>query len=457
MKQAGINMKAKNFRKKLNENYTEKPKKVNKNFKGDKEDDLKIIGITGSRGKSSVAYLLNEYLKKCGYKTVLYSSIAIDSPLSFYSHNEAIEVSIDSEEKLLNAVGEALDYEADYLILEINESTLSKGIINNLSFDMRVLTNIIPKQNDIIYNDYVEIKKSFFKKASKKEKLVIGLVDQDTVDLYNEMKEYDFITYTTKFLSNRYLVKQNKIDYLLVPNEKYLDSINGLRFSVYNKKQNVDIETKLIFKYNIFNILCLYSIINGLDAYDESKFKELIFNPIIPGREDIINTNDNKIMISVNLVPHLEYLKEMKKRGEIENIILVTGAAGAGYVDWHKDIPIEKYMEDKILSIKFAYNYINQNVDSLFITLSDNGTINEEEWLNYQLNLVDKNITTIVDKNRKEAIKKAILSAKKNDFVFISGRGNRSVLCDGVSHISIFNDKEEVVKILNEINKGGTK
>lgn len=444
-------MKPQQLREKLNKKYHEKFKKNNLNFKGDKEDNLKIIGITGSRGKTGIVYMLHKYLADIGYKVVSYSSQSIKSPLAFYKENEAVEVAINNEENLLNAVAEALDYEADYLILEINESTLSKNIIDELSFDMRVLTNIVPKQNDIIYEDYVNIKKSFLRNASKKEQLVIGIMDDDTTSLYNELKGYNFVTYSTEYLASRYLGKTNKIDYLLTPSNLPFESISGLNFNIKHKNNLKTINSKLLFSYNAINILCLYTIVNALNVYDDKLFTNLVYDITIPGREDIIKTNNRLIMISVSLIPHLEYLKKMKERGEINNIIVVTGAAGAGYVNWHKEVSQDKYMKDKMQAMQFAYNYISQNVDSLYITMSDNGTLDEDEWLKTQADLVSDNISYVIEKNRKTAIEKALLESENNDVIFISGRGNRRIMCDGPNHISYFDDKEEVCDLLKNI------
>ncbi len=446
-------MKAKELREKLNNKYHEKPKKFNKNYKGNKNDELYIIGITGSRGKSSIAYMLNEYLKNKNYKTVLYSSIKVDSEMSYIMQNEAKEVPLKNEEELLNAIAEALDYEADYLILEINESTLSKNIIDELTFDMRIMTNIIPKQNDVIYENYVDLKKSFFRKAEKKEHLIIGLVDPETIDLYNELKGYNFTTYTTNYFIDRYNLKKNKIDFYLDANDEVFESINGLCFDIFSKKDKTKIQTNLIFSYNAINILSLYTIIKTLDVYDKQLFNNLIKELIIPGRENLLKANNRYIMISTNLVPHLEHLKTFKTRGEINNIILVTGAAGAGYKDWHKEIPLDLYMQDKIKAMEFAYRYISQNVDKLYITLSDNGTIDEDEWLNYQESLVTNNILVQKIKSRKEAIETAIKNSNEKDVIFISGRGNRRIMCDGEKHISIFNDIEETIKIIEKGEK----
>ena len=126
------------------------------------ESKIKIIGITGSHGKSSVAFVIHEYLKKMGYKSVLYSSISIDSPASYRKPNEAVENPLRDEQMLLNAIEEAYAYNADYLVLEVNERAIKKGLTKDIPFDLRIITNINPTHNSFFYPDYVQVKKRFF-------------------------------------------------------------------------------------------------------------------------------------------------------------------------------------------------------------------------------------------------------------------------------------------------------
>jgi folylpolyglutamate synthase/dihydropteroate synthase len=81
-------------------------------------NNLKIIGITGSCGKTSVALLVHRYLISIGKKSVLYSSAYIDSPASGISRSGAFESIHLDETELLNIINECKAYEAEYLILE---------------------------------------------------------------------------------------------------------------------------------------------------------------------------------------------------------------------------------------------------------------------------------------------------------------------------------------------------
>ena len=76
-----------------------------------------IIGITGSRGKSSVAYMLHKFIKCLGYKSILYSSIEIDSDLSYAKKHFAVDNPIKDKKVLLSAVEQSIAQNADFLIL----------------------------------------------------------------------------------------------------------------------------------------------------------------------------------------------------------------------------------------------------------------------------------------------------------------------------------------------------
>ena len=219
-----------------------------------------------------------------------------------------------------------------------------------------------------------------------------------------------------------------------------------------DKKSKLLIESSLLFGYNALNIICAYSVIDSMKLLDKNLFLRIINDLQIPGREEYIKVNNRLIIISLTCVPHLNKLKTFKQKGQINDILIVTGAAGYGYINWHKEISLEKYLEDKEYSMKFAYNYISQNADKVYVTVSDAGSVNVEEWLDYQIKLIDSKITSEKLINRREAIKKALIDSKEGDVIFIAGRGNRRIMCDGNNHTISFLDKNVLMDILEELN-----
>ena len=444
-------MRINKLKEKLKQEIKEKLfKKENKN-KSEKVKEPIIIGITGSRGKSSVAYMLHSFLKNLGYKSILYSSIEIDSELSYVKKKFAVDNPIKSKAVLLNAVEQCMDQNADFLILEVNERAIKLGIIDDVEFDIRVLTNIIEKQNEVFYSDYVDIKKKFLLDSNDDEKLVYVVKDLFCKQLMNELKNKNQTIISTPYLVDRYDLDLNKINCLISSNNP-IDSINGVKFDLRINKNNYLINSNLLFSYSCFNISCVIAILNLLNVYDNKKFNNFLDRIVIPGRDEKISFKNRTIIISVNLAPQLEELNKYKLQGQVNNIIVVTGATGVGFKGWKNEFSEELVNKDKELAMKFAYNYINRYADSIVVTMTDLGTTNIDELFELQNNLLSDSINKSFVKDRKEAIKKAILNSKENDIIFISGRGNREILCSSYEKISLSKDIDLLKQILSEVN-----
>src|SRR5690554_5657453 len=195
-------------------------------------DSIKIIGITGSRGKSSTAFLVHEYLESLGYKSILYSSIKIKSPTSYTNEDEACEVPLQDENILLNIIEEAEAYNADFIILEVNETAIEKGLIEGIPFTVRALTNINPHHNDEQYTteEYINLKRSFFKNIPEDEDCtcVLGLTANFTREKFNEymhLNNHPKLTYGTKYLCEINNANYSNIDCLLYHMASSIDGI----------------------------------------------------------------------------------------------------------------------------------------------------------------------------------------------------------------------------------------
>lgn len=411
-------------------------------------DDLKIIGITGSNGKSSTSYIIHQYLKKTGHKSALYSSILIDSPLSNYKNFTAVENPLYDEEMILDAVSSSINAGCEYLILEVNERSILKGLVDNIDFDIRVLTNIKSKQNQL-YDNYVELKKQFIKSKDSSVKIVV-VTDDDTASIVNEDNNIKVVT--TEYLKKLKLNNREKVDYLLSSVDKYYCTIEGLNFKLkdINKNNLIKIKSKMFYPFHGLNIACAFSVLSELDI-DLKDFSSFIKNIEIPGRDEVIKYKTNKIIVSPNLSPHLEILKEFKNSKQINNIYLVTGSTGYGFVTWDKDFETNKYKEIHEYDMKFAYRYASKYADKIFITTTDIADNNMLDFLEYQKSLVCDNTKCIVINDRKKAIEKAINCLQEKDILLVSGRGNREFMCISKNKICRFQDKKEIMNII----KGG--
>ena len=418
-----------------------------------KNTNLKIVGITGSNGKTTTALIVHEYLKSIGLKSVLFASCGIDLEISNYDKNSEVDIPIFNETSLINAIDGAIKERADYLILEINERTIEKGYIEGIPFSIRALTNIVPKHNTLSYTEeeYVNIKKSFFTFDDEDDcTCIYTLTEKELLEELISQNNKPYKVVSSEYVARVKGVEDEKIDYMLHQGTKEFDSLEGLNFNIKTKTKDVECHTNLIMPFNALNITLAYAILDSLGEMEDSKFNQLLEEIKIPGRDEVIKYNGRTIIISVTCTPHLEILKRYKENNKINNIILITGSFGNGFNSWlseYKDENFKNYVNE---SMRWAYSYFIKNADKIYITTNDYASSNVSELLKSQENEIKGKIAYEVIENRKDAIKKAIEESEEGDVIFISGRGNRKVFCNNTKSVEMYLDKEIVNKEIRE-------
>ena len=445
-----------NFQKieqKLNELKSQFPHDEYIEKRARKNTNLKIIGITGSNGKTTTALIVHEYLKSIGLKSVLFASCGIDLEISNYDKNSEVDIPIFNETSLINAIDGAIKERADYLILEINERTIEKGYIEGIPFSIRALTNIVPKHNTLSYTEeeYVNIKKSFFKVDDEDDcTCIYTLTEKELLEDLIRQNNKPYKVVSSEYVARVKGVEEAKIDYMLHQGTKEFDSLEGLNFNIKTKTKDVECHTNLIMPFNALNITLAYAILDSLGEMEDSKFNQLLEEIKIPGRDEVIRYNKRTIIISVTCTPHLEILKKYKESNKINNIILITGSFGNGFNSWLSEYKNENFKNYVNESMRWAYSYFIKNADKIYITTNDYASSNVSELLSSQENEIKGKIAYEVIENRKAAIKKAIEESKEGDVIFISGRGNRKVFCNNTKTVEMYLDKEIVNKEIRE-------
>lgn len=414
-----------------------------------KEKQIKLIGVTGSHGKSSVAYLIHSYLKHKGYKSVLYSSVSIDSPSSFKKPDEAVENPLRDEQMLLNAIEEAYAYNADYLVLEVNERAIEKGLTKEIPFDLRIITNINRTHNKFFYPNYVGIKKKFFQEIGNKDNVtcLFRADDKEIFDELYESNENQKVTYMSNYVMQKRGIRPSKIDYLLTA-EHTFDTIEGLTFTIKTHNKTYNLKTNMIFPHNGLNLTCVVAALETLGVFDYEQFSNLIESFSVPGVDEVYKVDNKTIIITRAVSPNLEYLSKYKQNKEINQIHVVMGASGLGYKSWEQEFSNNAYINEKEYAVEFAYNYAQNHADKIYITSNDSGAMDVEDLLVYQASFVKDESKVRVITDRTNAIKEAILNANEGDVILITGRGNRRVMCinieDRVLHLDSDVVKREI-------------
>ena len=419
--------------------------------------DFKIIGITGSYGKTTTIKIVHEYLKAKGKRSVLFASCGIDLPNSNYDKDDEIEVPIYNEKSLNKAINGARNCNADYLLLEINERTIAKGYVKDVPFYIRALTNIVPLHNTFEYTkeEYVKIKESFFENIKDEDECtcIYGEVEKEYLDVLMNANNKPKKIATSRYIAGVKGLKEEDVNYLLYQNRDVFDSLAGLSFSIKTKDIDYNISTKLIMPHNALNINLALSIIDTLGELDIELFNKVLNEITILGRDEVIKEKGRTVITSITCAPHLEVLKKYQNNGLINNIILVTGSYGSGFESWDKEYNSEKYTKYVNDSMKFIYKYIVKNVNKVYITSVDNASSDPKELINNQVKEIDGKISYCDVLDRKEAIRKAILESDYGDVIFISGRGNRAIFCKSRNEIDYYKDMDIVRETLNDLKE----
>ena len=448
-------MKLNNIKEKLEKKQIKK-REIRKEFKeGIKKHakELKIIGITGSRGKSTTALMIHNYLKYLGFKSTLYSSVMVDSPASFLKEKEAYEVAVRDEESLISIIEEVEAYGADYLVLEVNESTLEKGFLKDVPFDVRVLTNLNPKHNLEQYTEdkYMELKKSFFKDIDDECKCVIGFQDysKELLDDLLKLNNYPKYISSSNYIATLKGLEKEKVTCLLTDLVNDISEMK-IQFSMNGKKYTM--KANLMMSYNALNILTSLTVLESLGILDVIKFEKSLEKLVIPGRAEVFRVKDRLIVVDTHLPAMLECLKTLKEQRKVNKIKVVVGSTGYGYKYWDEKFKTEEFAKQRKEYRKYAMELLNGIADYVYLTESDNGKENVMDICTELQSYLDKNISSTIIVDREKAIRQAILESQKGDVVFISGRGNRRVLCNSETTMKLLKDSDVVKETIQYLN-----
>ena len=169
---------------------------LSSNFFYNPSSKIKLIGITGTNGKTSTAYYLASLFRKLNYKVGLISTIQyqIDSHTTLSTHTTPNAIVIN---QLLSKMVQA---GCDYCFMEVSSHGISQKRITGLDFDLAVFTNISRDHLDyhITFDHYLNTKKNFFDNLSSKATSIINIDDAYGSLMVNDSKSKKFLQRQTK-------------------------------------------------------------------------------------------------------------------------------------------------------------------------------------------------------------------------------------------------------------------
>ena len=387
------------------------------NFYGEPSSKLKLVGVTGTNGKTTVATLLRNLFTSLGYTCGLISTVQnqVGSRVIEATHTTPDAISLN---KLLR---EMLDEGCEYVFMECSSHAIQQHRITGLLFTGAIFTNITHDHLDYhkTFEEYIRVKKSWFDALPKSAFAISNADDKrGTVMLQNTAAKKYF--YSLKTMA----------DY----KGKILDnSLSGLHLAI----NETDVHFKMIGEFNAYNLLAVFGTAVCLGQDKTTVLQVLSGLSGAEGRFDYI-LSANKHIVGIVDYAHtpdalLNVLATIKNlRHGNEQVITVVGCGG------NRDKTKRPVMAEVACeySDRVIFTSDNpRNEDPMEILKEMEAGVNIAARKKY---------ITIAD--RKEAIKTAVSLSDKEDIVLVAGKGHEKYQeIKGVKHD--FDDK----KVLREM------
>ena len=354
---------------------------------------IKLVGITGTSGKTTTAYLLYRFFNELGIKSGFIGTIGRGIGNNFVI-SETFPPTTPDAFPLNEFLYKAVKENVKYVFLEVSSFAILFHRIAGLTFHSKLLTSLSKDHLDVhkTMKNYVETKVSFFKNYNGKV-----FINSD-IPYYERFK---------KLLAKPILFGiKNRADY-----RGCIEKIEGDKTDFILEHNNEKIPFTLYAKgiFNVYNFLAVsaFAIEENIDV---SKLQEFALNiPVIPGRMNTIRKKNRTIIVDfAHNAFEIEKVLSFLNRIKTKRIITVIGAVGWSTKD--------KRIEMGKTASSFS--------DYVIVTTDDPRGDDPKEIANDVRRGTNKNAEVILD--RKEAIRKAIEMTRNGDIVAILGRGEEN-------------------------------
>ena len=285
---------------------------ISLNFYNNPSDKIKVITVTGTNGKTSVVYFLYQFFRNMNLKVGMLSTIenrindtVLDTNLTTPS---AITVNSLLNDMVLSG--------CEYCIMEVSSHAIDQDRIYGLIIDIAILTNISHDHLDYHKNfkNYRDTKKSFFDNLSKESFALTNIDDKNGIYMLQNTKAKKYTLSINKHANFNLKISENLFSGMLLNFENY------------------EFWTKLVGKFNAFNILTVIAVSKIFELNTISVLKKISKMDNVNGRFQIFNSKKSiKVIIDYAHTPIalenvLNTINEIRTKNE--NIITVIGCGG---------------------------------------------------------------------------------------------------------------------------------
>jgi len=376
------------------------------------QDKLKIIGVTGTNGKTSIAYILYELLNKLNSKTMYIGTLGVyDGNYYRYLDNTTPDCDILAEE-----FHKAVKRKTKYVIMEVSSHSLSFNRTDLIDFKGAIYTNLTHEHLDyhVTMANYLLAKQKLFNNLSNDSFAIIN---------YDDKYHYEIEKYC----------KAKLIHYGLEKNDNRISNISrGLDGVSFDLGGYINIRSKLLGVINVYNLSAVFLCAKEL-GFKEDDIKEAIkgINTINGRLEKVYNDNYCVILDFAHTPDAMEKVLVEIKPLVTNRLIVLFGCGG------NRDTSKRPLMGE------IATTY----ADVVYIT-SDNPRFEEPlEIIKDVLKGCKNEKKIVIEENREKALRKALAEIECGDILMVLGKGHEEYQIIGDEHIEC-SDKKMINKWL---------
>ncbi len=391
--------------------------KIASNFFDKPSQKLKLIGVTGTNGKTTIATLLYRLTMALGIKAGLLSTV--ENKIA----NKTIKATLTTPDviSINRLMSEMVVVGCEYAFMEVSSHSIDQDRVSDLDFDIGIFTNITHDHLDYhkTFMNYINVKKKFFD-ILKPEAFALTNIDDINGEVMVQNSKSTVKSYSLRNIADyKGRILQN--------------SLSGLHLKINEKEAFF----KLTGRFNAYNLLAVYgaAVLSGLD--EDEVLVELSRLDPVDGRFDIIQNREQGVFAIIDYAhtpDALENVLNTVKNTKNKDSKLITVFGAGGNRDKTKRPEMGK---------------IAGRLSDMVIVTSDNPR-NEDpveiiKDIVKGISIKDKEKVLEIE-DREQAIKTALMLAKTGDVVVIAGKGHETYQdIRGVKHH--FSDKEIVNNI----------
>ncbi len=389
------------------------------NFFGRPSDRLKVVGITGTKGKTTITYVLEEILKAAGGAPGVIGTIEYRGPgLRAQAGRTTPEAS-----DLQAMLREMLDAGATHCLMEVSSHALEQKRVWGVSFDVAVFTNLSGEHLDYhrSMESYFEAKRKLFYLNHKRSAAVVNMDDPWGQKLIAELP-MKTITFGFEPAAIVRALRSNQTE-------------DGMDLQIAHPGNVLAVRSRLVGKHNVSNILAAVGAALALNVAPQDIARGIAALRGVPGRfEKVENGRGIQVIVDYAHTDNaLEHLLATAREFKPRRVVLVFGAGGNRDKDKRERMG---RVAARLADWTIITSDNPRNEDPLEIIAAIEKGFAKEGARSYE-----------VVPDRREAIVRALALANKGDYVLIAGKGHEDyqIFRDRTIH---FSDVEVIKEIL---------